>query len=705
MVDRSYPVKVYGLKGDVVSLSLGETKSCAIKKNGEVWCWGGGYPPKTIRIDGLGDGVKAVSVGGSHVCAITASGGVKCWGSNYSGELGDGTAINRDTPVDVVGLASGVKEIGAGDGRTCALTNEGTVKCWGTYWKGPMGVLVNSNMEVIGRKELSHPVEILGLTGIQSLAVGSDHVCVITESGGIKCWGQNDLGQLGDGTNDDPGWLRSYSGWPPVPKLVDTSGLGSGVKGLSAGYSHTCAWLEEGAIKCWGKNDNGQLGNGATIDSNTPVDPVDLQDEISMIAGGENHTCALTTEGKGKCWGSNISGQLGLGTIFMRKEPVEVPGLGSGVKSMSASREYWWGDHTCAVTATGGVKCWGVNGFGQLGDGTTINRGSPVDVVGLSTGVQAVASGSIHTCALTVEGRVICWGGMYDIKPIEIDSLDDEVIAIAAGDYHTCALTKAGGVKCWGSNFSGQLGNGGSQDSLKPVDVLGMNKGVMAIAAGGSAFTCALTEQGSVKCWGNNQDYQLGEGNEPCGNIYRRSIKKPVPVVGLDSGIISISAGITSSCAVIDTGGVKCWGQFPPNVSRSGGKCNKPGDVEQLPEKMITVAIGGTHICGITTGGGVLCWGFNDFGQLGNGSLEESCGLYQPDRYTHEILCRGDFYSKVSGLSKDVLALTAGNAYSCALTKEGIVKCWGADNYGQLGQGTLLQSPTPVDVLLPSTLN
>jgi alpha-tubulin suppressor-like RCC1 family protein len=697
-VDHSSPVKVNGLKGNVVSLSLGENNSCALTGAGEVWCWGGAVPPKTIRIEGLGDGVKAVSVGRGHTCAITAGGGVKCWGANYSGELGDGTATNRDSPVDVVGLISGVKEIGTGDGRTCALTDSGGVKCWGTYWEGPEGVVVTGDYQVVGRKELSRPVEIVGLTGVQSMAVGSDHVCVITENGGVRCWGKNEYGQLGDGTNDNPGLLRSYKGWPPVPNLVDVAGLSGGVQGLFAGYSHTCVWLEVGTVKCWGKNDRGQLGNSTTIDSNVPVDAVGLQSGITMVAGGENHTCALTAEGKGKCWGSNSSGQLGVGTILMRREPVEVPGLGNGVKSVSSSREFFGVDHTCAVTVGGGVKCWGANEYGQLGDGTITQRGSPVDVIGLSAGVQVVASGSYHTCALTDEGDVKCWGAMYGdeptvggsygTEPIEIDGLDGEVIAIAAGDDHTCALTETGGVQCWGFNYDGQLGNGGNTDSFTPVEVFGLAKGVSAITAG-YGFTCALKEQGGVKCWGSNRYYQLGEGKEPCYNDKFRNIKKPVDVFGLSSGIKTISAGIYIACGVTDNGGVKCWGWWPPGVlDRSSKDCNKPGDVIVLEKKVSAVAVGDEHICGIIASGGVQCWGSsNAYGQLGNGYLERFVTPQTP--------------RDVIGLSKDVIALTAGKDYSCALTKEGRVKCWGSDNYGQLGQGTILLSPTPVNILFP----
>ncbi|MGA9350442.1 MAG: hypothetical protein WBW48_16795, partial [Anaerolineae bacterium] len=185
---------------------------------------------------------------------------------------------------------------------------------------------------------------------------------------------------------------------------------------IAAGYRHTCA-LTAGGVKCWGYNGYGQLGDGTWTWRNTPVDVSGLTSGVTTIAAGSYHTCALTAGGGAKCWGHNNNGQLGDGTTTNRNTPVDVSGLTSGVDAIAAGSY-----HTCALTA-GGVKCWGLNDYGQLGDGTTTNRNTPVDVSGLTSGVAA----------------------------------------IAAGYYHTCALT-AGGVKCWGRNNNGQLGDGTTTD-------------------------------------------------------------------------------------------------------------------------------------------------------------------------------------------------------------------------------------------------
>jgi alpha-tubulin suppressor-like RCC1 family protein len=355
----------------------------------------------------------SVTAGLSHSCALTGVGGVKCWGEGVVGELGNGGRTASWSPVDVSGLTSGVTAVSAGIKFTCARTGAGGIKCWGLNGNGELGNGTIANSFT--------PVDVRGLTsGALAVSAGMEYACAVTRAGGAKCWGYNADGELGNGTTTD----RSTP--------VDVSGLTSGVAAIAAGGGHTCALTSVGGVKCWGRNDRFQLGNGTTTNSSTPVDVNGLTSGVVAISTGGDHTCALTTAGGVRCWGGNANGQLGNGTTGGSSTPVDVIGLTSGVTAISAG-----GLDTCAVTTAGGAKCWGINDFGELGNGTTSHAtATPTDVSGLSSGVIAIAAGAVTSA-----------GG------------------------HTCALTSVGGVKCWGTGAEGQLGDGTFANSLTPVDV------------------------------------------------------------------------------------------------------------------------------------------------------------------------------------------------------------------------------------------
>ena len=336
--------------------------------------------------------------------------------------------------------------------------------------------------------------------------LGSDHSCAIAPSGELKCWGRNTSGQLGIGSNE------SYN---EIPQTVP--GLSSGVIAVSGGQSHTCAILTAGEIKCWGSNESGQLGTGNYESSNTPVTVALPGEPAIALALGAAHTCAVLADGSLKCWGSNQDGQLGLGYYGGDSPvPLTVTGLSSNVTAIAA------GDaHTCALTTQGGVKCWGWNGHGRLGDGTGVNSAVPADVVGLSTGVISIAAGSSHTCAVTTTGAAKCWGlndngqlgsAGYATShvPVDVERITSGAIAIRAGFAHTCALLIDHSVKCWGYNSYGQLGNGTYYTGFLPVDVYGLATGVQDIGIG-ATHTCALLNAG-MKCWGNNYWGEIGNG-------------------------------------------------------------------------------------------------------------------------------------------------------------------------------------------------
>jgi alpha-tubulin suppressor-like RCC1 family protein len=372
------------------------------------------------------------------------------------------------TTTTTVPPTPGVSAVAAGGRHSCALTPDGVVKCWGTL-RFSLGGDTTADTSTTA-------TTVTGLgPGVRAVATGLRHACAITSGGGVRCWGSNFNSQLGDGTGNDS----------LAP--VDVAGLSSGVTAIAAGASHTCALTTGGVVKCWGAGYLGLPLDGSSYHFfPTPVDIVTLGTEVKAIAAGYYHTCAVTSTGGLKCWGFGQWGQLGNGTADS-PTPLDVVGMGSGVKAVALHR-----DQTCAVTSSGAVKCWGSNLHGQLGNGTTSTGPNPVpvNVTGLGSGVTAITVGGSNSCALNATGTLKCWGPNWfsnnspvgiptpppTLTPITVDGLGSGVLSATAADEHVCARSSTGVVKCWGRNRSGQLGNGSLSSGLitTPGDVIGL---------------------------------------------------------------------------------------------------------------------------------------------------------------------------------------------------------------------------------------
>lgn len=336
---------------------------------------------------GCNDGITLAS-GGSHSCAVRDDGVPLCWGDNAVGQMGDGTTTDRATPVAVA--LSGAAQVALGGAFSCARLHTGSVRCWGGNSSGALGDGTTTSRAT--------PAAVTGLsTGVTALAAGNGHACAVA-GGGLRCWGWNMQGQLGDGTTAN----RSSAGIP--------SGLASGVVSVATGASHTCAVLSSGAVRCFGDNQFGQLGDGSMTDRLNPVSVSGLPGGVTAITAGASHTCVIINTGEVLCWGRNGGGQLGDGTVTHRSAPTRVTALPTTALAITAGST-----HTCVLLADARIACWGYELRGQLGDGGTVSgmRTRPQLVVGVDDAV-AVDAGDEHTCALHQDGRVTCWGYAAD---------------------------------------------------------------------------------------------------------------------------------------------------------------------------------------------------------------------------------------------------------------------------------------------------
>jgi alpha-tubulin suppressor-like RCC1 family protein len=304
VVHASVPIEPLGM---VEHVAAGTSHACAVDSLGVTRCWGwnitgqtgigetGANAPLAMRVLGIGEPVAQVAAGMYHTCARTVAGAVHCWGAGGWGQLGDLSGTSKPHAVRVAGLDS-VADIATGDDHTCAVTDAGSLWCWGVNGSGQLGDGTWFTRARAERVELPHPVV--------SVAAGGLHTCAALSDGSVYCWGDNYYAQLGDGTRD-----------PRMPFPAPVAGLGAAVVELAAAGAHTCGRLADSRVQCWGLNNMGQLGAGTDdFASPVPLDVVGLQlTPVSLRASG-GHTCALDGAGRARCWGNNSARELGGGS-------------------------------------------------------------------------------------------------------------------------------------------------------------------------------------------------------------------------------------------------------------------------------------------------------------------------------------------------------------------------------------------------------
>lgn len=592
------------------------------------------------------DDFVSVSSGIKHSCGLTNAGVVYCWGANTYGQLGNGTLIDSSSPVSVV-MPAGVifRSIDVGVDYSCALTTIGNAYCWGDNTASQLG-----DRTATTRNSPTAVVMPDGVT-FDSLSSGGFLTCATSTAITAYCWGVIKTGS----SRDD---IIRYT----IPSLVSLPTGSNAIKSIDAGIAHFCLISSIDIVYCGGYNSHGQLGFGSSDDW-SPLRAINISGEVVFmdVTAGNTHTCGVTTNSKIYCWGSNEYGQLGNGTWLDSNSPQQI----YADSRLSFTSVTLGVQHSCALDTNKTAYCWGNNAFGQLGKHTAMHS-------------------SIPSPLLIPEGTAI---------------------TVSSGGNHTCATTTSGKAYCWGDNSDGQLGDG-----TRVSNLYGAIVGASLIPAGsttrtptfsptsipstsylrsftdvsnGDSSACALSASGIVYCWGSNRSGQLGSANTPSSTF-------PVPVQ-MPSGItITKIFANESFCALTLTSEVYCWGR---------GSTPIPVRIE-MPEgaTVIDVATGKTHTCVLITGGSALCWGSNTYGEMGNGTSDESTGTVSSNPTpVHVNMPPGIQFIQIS----------AGNRNTCAVSVHGSVYCWGRNDLGQIGNGiTNIEIPfgvtNPTQISMPT---
>jgi len=717
----------------VTAVDVSNTYACALTSTGKVKCWG----DNTYGQLGLGDSgsvfgdeldeigsnlpfvslgsgrkARAITLGGSHTCVLLDNGAVKCWGRNSLGQVGIGnTAVPRDeigdsfdeigngSPTVDLGPGRKAKAVAAGDDHTCAMLDNGTVKCWGDNTYGQLGYGdINGRGSSPAQMGNNLPAVDLGPgRKAKAIAASGRNTCVILDNSSVKCWGYNAEGELGIGTTTSHG-DSSASGHEMGAGLPAVD-LGSGrkAKAITAGTGYACALLDNKTMKCWGDSTAGQLGYGINTSKGTVSSemgdnllPVDLGAGLTPVAinAGGLSTCAVLANSTLKCWGFNWAGHLGYGDLAIRGDGGSemgnnLPSINLGVRVVQVAVG---ASHACAILENKTVECWGKNDYGQLGYDDTVPRGDGIDRGG---------------------GK----GLMGDSLPTVNLGPGSTPVSIAAGYNHTCVLLDDKTMRCWGSNSHGQLGTGnkignaanigdqtGEMASIGAVP-LGDGRTTKAIFAG-AENTCAILDNGALKCWGLNAQGQLGLGDtvdRGDSGIAGHLMGNSLPAVQLGNGrkAKAVSIGFIHTCAILDNGALKCWGNNSLGTLGLGNLTSR-GDSgaaghemgNGLPavqlgarRKAKAVSAGYGNTCVVLDNGAVKCWGVDAYGVLGGRTGVVGFSEHQ----------MGNNLDPVDlGAGRKAIAVSVMNRHACALLVGGAVKCWGSGDGGGLGHGDTL---------------
>lgn len=644
---------------------MGYDHACAVTADSHLVCWGrneqgklglGVVSSTTEPPTDLGrTDIAAVALGGSHTCALTQNGEVWCWGDNASDQLGIPGPVDQPTPT-LVPLPEPATSVATGQYFTCATLQSKKAMCWGFNNHGQVG------NGAVGASSL--PVEVVGLTDAEQVEAGDYFACALRTGGKVSCWGNNQAGQVTGVASSDP--VLSATEVPTI----------AGAGALSVGGWFACVVDAAAAVRCWGENTRGQLGQG--MRDTPPFSPVVGIGPVSDLVTGWLFACVREVAGPVKCWGSNALGELGIG--ISGKTQTTATSVLTQANDIDAGR-----GHTCALE-TGIVYCWGKNDRGQLGLGFVGgDRSYPSPVVGV-TDALAVATGAEHSCAIRANGQVACWGsdaagqmgkgfaGADSPAPSEIANVSN-ALSLSAGRDHACVVREDSTVMCWGSNTTYQTGSAESGTQPATASYVPGLQDAKLIAAAGDATCAVVGPDSKVYCWGGNGHGELGQGATGAPN------PNPVQVATVPP-LEQITAGNSHFCGrtVGAFAAIYCWGNDEDGQVGNGAPATPDVSIPAAVRTSFNNGLfAGANATCLKEGAATYCWGGNDEGKLGLNGMN------------YESVTPVTLYPQAT-------KIVFGDEHSCALLPGGSVACTGSYRNGQHGDGILGYAAVPVEV-------
>ncbi len=541
--DRVKPAPVKGIDGKVAGMAVGNAFSCALLTNGKVKCWGnnsagqlgdGTTSPhlEAVEVLGLGGAATAISAAYGTTCALLANGKIRCWGGMFiAGYTPATTPVTMPLPVAVHQVVVGTD--------VCGVDAAGAYYCvpWGDEgpWAAPGSAPASGQWP-------NQPAPLLMARADRSW--GQQHDCAVLANGRAYCWGSNVFGGIGDGTSA----FRN--------RAEDVEGAGPGPAPLTAGPNYGVVADANGTLLAWGAPPFWKLNSEPWKAQAVTSGPKD----ITRLSAAMYHVCLVTQAGQLWCAGANWSGQLGLGAVVSTDVPMQVAGLPAPATDVATGD-----DHSCALLTNGSVHCWGSNMHGQLGTGDHTNHTTPV--VATLAGAPAIALDvrGASTCIVTTTGEVRCWGKTVDtgfadnLAPAPVaftlKGLAGKAVDVTLGAFHLCVLLSDGKVDCAGPSYYGAVPCDGHPTygaDATPRHVVGLPGKAASIASSTNA-TCATVPGHGVYCWGRFPSQLIGAPQE-------YGCAMPFRIEGLDGKVTNLTLGTDHGCALAD-GKVRCFGQ------------------------------------------------------------------------------------------------------------------------------------------------